>query len=192
MELQSSAAVATAVAAAEKTLRLRFRGAAAAVPFFLASSPDASISHAMPEQAVLDAIPHRSPFLFVEKILKTSPNGILCEQTFLPDAAFYSGHYPGNPITPGVLLCESIFQASAIFLAQKLKQEGADAANRTPVLCRIEEAKFKSMVFPGETLAIEVTLREKLQDFFFMTGKILRAGKTVLTIRFALTLTEGK
>jgi 3-hydroxyacyl-[acyl-carrier-protein] dehydratase len=146
----------------------------------------------MSEQAVLDAIPHRPPFLFVEKILEVRPDGITCEQTFPPDASFYAGHYPGHPITPGVLLCESIFQASAIFLTRKHQAEGAPPSGGTPVLCRIEEAKFKHIVLPGETLTIEVVLRERLQDFYFMTGKMLRAGKVVLVIRFALTLSENK
>jgi 3-hydroxyacyl-[acyl-carrier-protein] dehydratase len=132
---------------------------------------------------VLSVIPHRPPFLFVDAVLDVRDDGITCERTFRPDEAFYAGHYPGNPITPGVLLCESVFQAAAIFLAGKVAVSGG-----TPVLCRIENARFKSMVRPGDKLQIEVLMQEKLQDFYFMSGKVLCAGKVVLTLRFALTL----
>jgi 3-hydroxyacyl-[acyl-carrier-protein] dehydratase len=143
-----------------------------------------------PQQAVLDAIPHRPPFLFLDSIVESRPDGIVCERTLRPDEFFYAGHYPDNPITPGVLLCEAVFQAGAVFLSQKIKAEGGDISRRTPVLCRIEEAKFKNMVFPGDTVSVEVSFREKLQEFYFLSGKVLRAGRVALSIRFALSLVE--
>jgi len=141
-------------------------------------------------QAVLDTIPHRPPFLFLDRIDEVRADGATCSRTFRADEPFYSGHYPGNPITPGVLLCESVFQAGAIFLTKKLQSEGGAPAGKTPVLCRIEEAKFKGMVKPGDTVSIEVKLVETLQQFHFMTGTVRRDGKAVLTIRFALALVD--
>ncbi|MFM8904001.1 MAG: 3-hydroxyacyl-ACP dehydratase FabZ family protein, partial [Verrucomicrobiota bacterium] len=109
---------------------------------------------------------------------------------FRAEEPFSAGHYPGNPITPGVLLSECDFQAGAVYLTKKLQAEGGSAEGRTPVLCRIEEAKFKGMVFPGDTVSIEVKHAETLQQFHFMTGTVRRDGKAVLTIRFALALVE--
>ena len=109
-------------------------------------------------QAVLDTIPHRPPFLFLDRIDEVRADGATCTRTFRADEPFYSGHYPGNPITPGVLLCESVFQAGAVFLTKKLQSEGGAPDGKTPVLCRIEEAKFKGMVKPGDTVSIEVKL----------------------------------
>jgi 3-hydroxyacyl-[acyl-carrier-protein] dehydratase len=141
-------------------------------------------------QAVLDTIPHRPPFLFLDRIDEVRADGATCSRTFRADEPFYAGHYPGNPITPGVLLCESVFQAGAIFLTKKLQSEGGAPAGKTPVLCRIEEAKFKGMVKPGDTVSIEVKHVETLQQFHFMTGTVRRDGKAVLTIRFALALVD--
>lgn len=135
-------------------------------------------------------IPHRPPFLFLDRVDELRPDGAVCSRTFRPEEPFYAGHYPGNPITPGVLLCESVFQAGAVYLTKKLQAEGGSAEGRTPVLCRIEEAKFKGMVFPGDTVSIEVKHAETLQQFHFMTGTVRRDGKAVLTIRFALALVE--
>jgi 3-hydroxyacyl-[acyl-carrier-protein] dehydratase len=141
-------------------------------------------------QAVLDAIPHRPPFLFLDRIDEVRADGATCTRTFRADEPFFAGHYPGNPITPGVLLCEAVFQASAVFLTKKLQADGGVSAGKTPVLCRIEEAKFKGMVKPGDTVSIDVKLVETLQQFHFMTGTVRRDGKAVLTIRFALALVD--
>ena len=142
------------------------------------------------QQDVLAAIPHRPPFLFIDKIIETRPDGILCQRTLRTDETFYAGHYPGNPITPGVLLCEAVFQAGAIFLTRKIVADGGDPSGRTPVVCRIEKARFKNMVFPGDTVSIEVTFNEKMQEFYFLSGRVLSDGKTVLTLNFALSLIQ--
>jgi len=86
------------------------------------------------------------------------------------------------------LLCESVFQTGAIYLTKKLQAEGVTASEKTPVLCRIEEAKFKGMVKPGDTVTIEVKHVETLQQFHFLTGSVRLDGKVVLSIRFALAL----
>jgi 3-hydroxyacyl-[acyl-carrier-protein] dehydratase len=157
--------------------------------FLLATHACISIP-ALMLQEILDSIPHRPPFLFVDGVVEKHPDGITCVRTLRADESFYKGHYPDYPITPGVLLCEAVFQAGAVFLSQKIAAENGSTAGKTPVLSRIEEAKFKNMVFPGDTITIDVRLGEKLQNFFFMSGKILKEGKTVLTIRFALALVD--
>ena len=139
-------------------------------------------------QEILATIPHRPPFLFIDEIKEVRTDGAVCTRTFRADEPFYSGHYPGNPITPGVLLCESVFQTAAIYLTKKLQAEGVTSADKTPVLCRIEEAKFKGMVKPGDTVTIDVKHVETLQQFHFLTGSVRLDGKVVLSIRFALAL----
>ena len=139
---------------------------------------------------VLATIPHRPPFLFLDEIKEVRSDGAICTRTFRADEPFYAGHYPGNPITPGVLLCESVFQAGAVYLTRKLQAEGGAPDGKTPVLCRIEEAKFKGMVKPGDTVDIEVKHVETLQQFHFLTGTVRREGKAVLTLRFALALVD--
>jgi 3-hydroxyacyl-[acyl-carrier-protein] dehydratase len=69
---------------------------------------------------ITELIPHRPPFLFVDAIVSESPDGMVATRTFRADEDFYKGHYPGAPITPGVLLCEAVFQTGALFLARQL------------------------------------------------------------------------
>lgn len=144
-------------------------------------------------EEVLQAIPHRPPFLFIDSVVENREDGIVCSRTFRADEKFYEGHYPNAPLTPGVLLCESVFQAAAIYLVKKAQTSGdAEFANRTPVLCRIESAKFKGMVFPGDEVLIEVKDGEKLAGFYYLSGSVKCKGKPVLQIKFAITMLEKK
>lgn len=141
---------------------------------------------------VLATIPHRPPFLFVDDIVELRDNGATCVRTFKAEENFYAGHYPGNPITPGVLLCEAVFQTGAIYLVKKMQAAGESGEGKTPVLCRIEDAKFKTMVLPGDTITIEVTMGETMQAFHSMRGVIKKDGKLALAINFTLALIDKK
>ena len=133
-------------------------------------------------------IPHRPPFLFIDKIIEITETGARAALAIRPDFSFFEGHYPGNPIMPGVLLCESVFQTGAIFLADHLKSESLNDDSVTPVLSRIRDARFKRMVKPGDEVEISVTLGEKMGQFFTMTGEIRKEGKVALTISYALAM----
>jgi len=143
---------------------------------------------------VLAAIPHRPPFLFVDAVRERRADAIVCERTFREDEGFYAGHYPAQPVTPGVLLCEAAFQTAAVFLAGRAGTGATggvpdDTAGGTPLLCRVENARFRRRVPPGETVLIEARLRERLGAFFFFDAKITTtAGAAILTLSFAITL----
>jgi 3-hydroxyacyl-[acyl-carrier-protein] dehydratase len=133
-------------------------------------------------------IPHRPPFLFIDKIIEISENGATASLTVKPDFPFFEGHYPGNPIMPGVLLCEAVFQTGAVFLADYLKDESLNDASITPVLSRIRDARFKRMVKPGDVVEISVSLAEKMGQFFSMTGEVRNREKVALTLSYALAM----
>jgi 3-hydroxyacyl-[acyl-carrier-protein] dehydratase len=139
--------------------------------------------------AIHAAIPHREPFLLLDEIVEQSPEKIVCRKTFTGNEWFYQGHYPGAPLTPGVLLCEAALQAGAVLLSQQAKESAETTAKKVPVATRLNNVRFKRMVKPGETFEIEVTLTERLADAFFMTGKITVAGKTAVTLELACTMT---
>ena len=109
-----------------------------------------------------------------------------------PDFPFFKGHYPENPIMPGVLLCESVFQTGAIFLADYLKNQSLKDEDVTPVLSRIRDARFKRMVLPGDEIEISVSLKDQIGQFYNLTGEIKNKGKTALTISFALALVKNQ
>jgi len=133
---------------------------------------------------VLKAIPHRPPFLFVDKIVELTDTKIKATKEINPGEAFFQGHYPGNPIMPGVLICESIFQTGAILLSNII----TDISEGTPVLTRINNGKFKNIVRPGATLEMEVEIVERVSNAFFMKGKASVEGKTAVTVEFGVSL----
>ena len=137
-------------------------------------------------------IPHRPPFLFIDKILEITDSGAKTSLSVRPDFSFFEGHYPGNPIMPGVLLCESVFQTGAIFLSDQIKNESLKDENVTPVLSRIRDARFKRMVLPGDEVEISVTMKEQIGQFYNLSGEIKNKGKTALTISFALALVKDQ
>lgn len=134
--------------------------------------------------AILAAIPHRPPFLFLDEIVEQTTERIVCRKTFATDEFFYEGHYPGFPLTPGVILCEAALQAGAVLLSQQ-----ASAPGGMPVATRMNDVKFKKIVRPGDTIEIEVSISERLADAFFMSGKVTVGGKLAARLDFACALT---
>lgn len=135
-------------------------------------------------------IPHRPPFLFVDQVVDLQDAVIKTQRILRAEEDFFSGHYPGNPLMPGVLLCEAVFQSAAILLVHRLEQEGVSTEGKTPVLARILEAKFKNMARPGDLLEIEVSWKEAIKNFQFLRGVIRCGGKLVLTVNCALALLD--
>ena len=117
---------------------------------------------------ILSLIPHRPPFLWVDHIVSQSDTVIRTQKTFHHDLDVFQGHYPGNPLLPGVLLCEAIFQSGALLLAGFLSDK-SDV--KIPVLTRISDTRFKRPVLPGETVDIEVGLIDTVSSVFVLRGK---------------------
>ena len=139
---------------------------------------------------VLEIIPHRPPFLFVDKIIDITGTNISTEKRVKPNESFFKGHYPGNPIMPGVLVCEAVFQSGAILLSSTQKNSGTSKADSkgVPVLTRIKDVKFKNIVRPDDLLQIQVELVEKIGEAYFMNGVARVDGKVVLRAKFTVAL----
>lgn len=144
----------------------------------------------MPAKAVTDLIPHRPPFLFVDEIVAETTDGITARRTWRAEEDFYRGHYPGAPITPGVLLCEAVFQTGALYLSRQAQAAGSkpgDGAGGVPLLAKISDVRFRNPIYPGDTIIIEVKKKETLAGFTMMSGAIKKAdGSRVLTVDFSV------
>ena len=137
------------------------------------------------DASIENAIPHRPPMLLVDRILEHEEQRIVCEKTFSADEFFFQGHYPDTPIVPGVILCESAMQAGAILLSRHLAGEAG-----VPVATRLNDVKFKQVVRPGDTVVMEVGLRERLADAFFLSAKVRSREKVATRFDFACTLAK--
>jgi 3-hydroxyacyl-[acyl-carrier-protein] dehydratase len=132
---------------------------------------------------ILDAIPHRPPMLLVDEVVELGEDTILCRKTFREDEFFFQGHYPDQPIVPGVILCEAAMQSGAILLS-KFVPEGSGV----PVATRLNDVKFKKMIRPGDTIEMAVKLNERLSDAFFLQAKVTCDGKVAVRFDFACTM----
>lgn len=136
--------------------------------------------------AVTDLIPHRPPFLFIDRIVAANESGLTAERVWRAEEDFYRGHYPTAPITPGVLLCEAVFQAGAAFLAREALAAGAALSHGVPLLAKITDVRFRSPVYPGDTITIEVKRKVAMGGFTLMSGAIKNGVKRVLSVDFAV------
>ena len=99
-------------------------------------------------------IPHRAPFLFVDRITALEPGQSASGIWHLTeDENFFSGHFPGRPTLPGVLMCEAIAQVGAIAILSDAK-----FANKLPLFGGIDSARFRRQVIPGDTLDMSIAL----------------------------------
>jgi 3-hydroxymyristoyl/3-hydroxydecanoyl-(acyl carrier protein) dehydratase len=110
---------------------------------------------------VRSVLPHREPFLFIDRVLELSEDSVVAVRTFREDEPFFAGHFPGHPIVPGVLLVEGMAQAMAY----------CALVNRPATriyLVAIDRARFRSPVLPGS----EVTFRVRIdgERFGITTG----------------------
>ncbi|MCO5170120.1 MAG: 3-hydroxyacyl-ACP dehydratase FabZ [Planctomycetes bacterium] len=135
-------------------------------------------------ERVTASIPHRPPFLWVDEVVEQTETTIRTTKRVAPEEPFFQGHYPDFPITPGVLVLEAIFQAGAILLSERARK----AEGKVPVMTKIQDARFKTMVRPGDVLEVEVTLEDALEPLFHLSGKAKVGGKLAASTKFACAL----
>ena len=144
----------------------------------------------MTDPFILEHLPHRPPFLWLDRVIEISTDTILAEKVVAEDLEVFRGHYPDYPIMPGVLLCEAVFQAGALLIGQSM-DNGADVGQGVPVLTRILGAKFKREVRPGDILAISARLVERMGPAWIMKGAVRVGGKLALQVEFACARKEA-
>jgi 3-hydroxyacyl-[acyl-carrier-protein] dehydratase len=119
---------------------------------------------------ILDLLPHRYPFLLVDRVLDYKAfDYLVAIKNVTINEPFFTGHFPGNPIMPGVLMLESLAQASAIL--SSLSREAKEGHEFIYFFAGIDNAKFKQVVSPGDQLRLEVKFIGKKRDFWRMQAK---------------------
>ncbi|MFY0697799.1 MAG: 3-hydroxyacyl-ACP dehydratase FabZ [Balneola sp.] len=124
-------------------------------------------------------LPHRYPFLLVDRVLETTDEKITALKNVTANEEFFNGHFPGQPIMPGVLQVEALAQAGAILL---MTQKVEDPENSIMVFTGIKNAKFRKQVVPGDQLKLEVNLGQMRRNFVVMTGVATVDGEVACEI----------
>ena len=128
-------------------------------------------------------IPHRYPFLLVDRAEDYRPHqsivGIKCVTINEP---FFQGHFPGNPVMPGVLLIEAIAQSGAVLMSKSLD---ADTTGKTIFFMSLDNCRFRHPVRPGEVLRMPVEVVRARADVFKFKGRALVGDKVAAEVEFA-------
>lgn len=138
---------------------------------------------------VMARIPHRYPFLLVDRaeayVANTSIVGIK-NVTF--NEPFFQGHFPGNPVMPGVLIIEAIAQSGAVLMSKTLE---VDATGKTIFFVSLDNGRFRHPVRPGDQLRMHVEVLKHRGGLFKFQGKAMVGDKIAAEVEFAAMLVEG-
>jgi len=106
---------------------------------------------------IRDILPHRYPFLLVDRIVEMEPDRIVGIKNVSANEPFFAGHFPDFPVMPGVLIVEAMAQVAGVLVLYDV----ADRKSKLVLFASIEEAKFRKPVLPGDTLRIDMKILKK-------------------------------
>ncbi len=113
-------------------------------------------------------LPHRYPFLLVDRVIELEPNKrVLAYKNVTNNEPFFNGHFPGQPVMPGVLVIEALAQAGGLLTQLSL---GSTFENKLFYLVKIDGARFSRMVVPGDRLDLEVILKRTIRNMALYQG----------------------
>jgi len=139
---------------------------------------------------ILELLPHRYPFLLVDKVLEKNENSITAQKNVTINEPFFMGHFPSEPIMPGVLQIEALAQAGGILCFDHL--DGIDSSNAEIFFMSIDNAKFRKPVVPGDVLTLKVELTKKKGSIFRLKGVVLVDGNIVTEAEFMAMVRKKK
>ena len=139
--------------------------------------------------AIEKMLPHRYPFLLVDKVMSITEDTIVGVKNITMNEPQFTGHFPGNPIFPGVLQIEAIAQVGGIFSLSKVE----DPHLYSTYFMKIDNVKFKQKVIPGDTVVFELSLLSPMRrGLVHMGGKAYVNGKVVMEAEMLAQVIKDK
>ena len=136
----------------------------------------------MKKDEIKKILPHREPMLLIDEVelIDGKAHG-KCH--IKGDEYFLQGHFPGNPVVPGVIQCEMLAQSAWVLLV-------GEAAGKTPLFTGLDKVKFRGQVKPGDTLETECEILRQRGQFYFAKGTGKVNGKLCVSAEFSFALVE--
>ena len=122
---------------------------------------------------ILKVLPHRYPFLLVDRILEMRPDFIVGIKNVTMNEPFFQGHFPELPVMPGVLIIESMAQTGAVLLLSMGARQGESFENKLVLFTAIERARFRKPVVPGDQLRIEIQVLKNKGPVWKVEGRAM-------------------
>jgi len=128
-------------------------------------------------EALLKYLPHRYPFLMVDRVLEVVPGkSLVAIKNVTANEAYFQGHFPGHPVMPGVLILESLAQAGGVLACESVT---ADERISILYLVGVEKSRFKQIVRPGDQLKLHVELTKRKRSLWVFATRAEVDGKVV-------------
>ena len=122
-------------------------------------------------------LPHRDPFLFIDKVTEISMEHVVAERFISPSESFFKGHFPNFPIMPGVIIIEAMAQTCGILGSHIMKQAASEKS--VYLLCGVEKVRFRKKVMPGDTLRFETKLLANKRKIWKFDSKAFKGNEMV-------------
>jgi 3-hydroxyacyl-[acyl-carrier-protein] dehydratase len=140
-------------------------------------------------QEILRRIPHRYPFLLVDRCEDYQPHkSITGFKCVTMNEDFFQGHFPNNPVMPGVLIIEALAQSGAVMMSKSLN---ADVKTRTIFFTTLENARFRNPVRPGDVLRMPVEVLKHRGDLYKFRGRAFVGEKLACEAEWAAMVVDN-
>lgn len=147
------------------------------------------MDNALDIKEIMKLLPHRYPFIMIDRILELTPGEkVVALKNVTINEPFFQGHFPENPIMPGVLIIEAMGQAGAVLAAKSLDREHGSLI----YFMGIDKVKFRKPVTPGDQLIFEMKFIKQRRNVFKMSGTAYVDEKVVVQAELMATFGEGK
>lgn len=131
---------------------------------------------------IMEILPHRDAMLLLDEV-ENKDGTAIGRYTVRGDEFFLQGHFPGNPIVPGVILCEILAQSACVLMQDKLGE------GQLPVYTGLNNVKFRSSVRPGDTIQTECFIKRAKHPFYFAEGTVKVSEKICVSAEFSFAIT---
>lgn len=138
----------------------------------------------MNREELQEILPHRDDMLLLEEAFCREGTA-RARYHFRGGEWFFHGHFPGNPVVPGVILCEILAQSAAVLLG------GADTKGSVPYFTGLDKVRFRTPVRPGDTFETECSITKAKPPFYFARGQGTVAGRLCVSAEFSFALIKG-